>query len=286
MSCGNAQMKLYSPYNLAEEDEYYKMPKALTEISGLSGASDSQVLCLEDERGRIYTYNYKKEEIINTTKFVKEGDFEGIAITNSEIYALKSNGTLYRIRHSTDSVKDDVKIKKITTFLNEKYDAEGLCYDSLNNVLLIACKGSAGKGKKYKNKKAIYAFDLLKQELRKEPFLLIDVQEVQKMKRSGGTQRAYDKYISMGENNITFNPSGIAVHPITKDVYIISAVGNTLLITKSDGKILKALHFKNSELKQPEGITFDRSGTMYISNEGHGGRANIKVFYYRPIQKK
>ena len=101
------------------------------------------------------------------------------------------------------------------------------------------------------------------------------------MKKSGTTQKNYDKAMhKMGGNNTVFNPSGIAIHPITKEIYILSAEGNTLIVVDHEGRLNYAIHLKKSLFKQPEGITFDSKGTMYISNEGHGEKATIKSFKY------
>ena len=174
-----------------------------------------------------------------------------------------------------------VKSKKITTFLDSSCDAEGLTYDMDNNQLLIACKGTGIDLNK--NTKVVYSFNLETQKVDKEPFLTIKVNKVRKHKRVGNTQKAYEKFLSsVGNSNITFNPSAIAIHPITKNIYILSSVGKTLLVLSSKGEIVYTVHLNRKKFKQPEGITFDEKGTMYISNESKGGRANIKTFSYKP----
>jgi len=158
-----------------------------------------------------------------------------------------------------------------------------LCYDKSNNRLLIACKGKAGKGKEYKHKKAIYAYNLTTKELEKTPVYIIAIESVRNEKGIGKTQRAYEKVVgTLKDENITINPSGIAIHPLTGDVFIVSAVGNTLLVLSNKGEIKYAAHLSKRGFKQPEGITFDNNGTLYIANEGQKGKANIKVFSYQP----
>ena len=43
----------------------------------------------------------------------------------------------------------------------------------------------------------------------------------------------------------------------------------------SIGKLLKLHKLYEESFPQPEGITFAPDGTLYISNEGKGGTANI-----------
>jgi hypothetical protein len=66
-----------------------------------------------------------------------------------------------------------------------------------------------------------------------------------------------------------FRPSAIAKNPITSDWYILSAVNKLLVVADSNWKIKGDLPPLNSNtFNQPEGIAFDKNGTMYISNEG------------------
>lgn len=265
------------PYELSKASKINSLTKELHEISGLSFSSKHKLYCIQDEKGTVYSYDLKKNKIVREIDFGKDNDFEGVALVGKKLYALKSNGTLYRIKNFNK--KDDIKVEKITTFLDEKYDTEGLCYDKVNNQLLIACKRSPNKTKDVKH---IYSFNLETKKLDKKPYLKINIDDVHLMKQSSMTQKGYDKVMhKSGGNNTVFNPSGIAIHPLSNDIYILSAEGNTLVVLDEDGEMLYATHLKKSLFKQPEGITFDSKGTMYISNEGHGEKATIKSFKYK-----
>ena len=278
-SCGSHVTDVFFPYEIDNSDKSYKLPKKLVEVSGLAYFDENKIFCVQDEDGLVFLYDFESEEVEDKFEFAKDNDYEGIALVDSTIYVLKSNGTLYLIENYDGGKK--VKSKKITTILDSSCDAEGLTYDKENNQLLIACKGKAIDHKK--NTKVVYSFNLETQKVAKEPYLTIKVSKVRKHKRVGNTQEAYEKFLSsIGNSNITFNPSAIAIHPITKNIYILSSVGKTLLVISNKGKIIYTVHLNQKKFKQPEGITFDENGTMYISNEGKDGRANIKTFSYKP----
>ena len=82
---------------------------------------------------------------------------------------------------------------------------------------------------------------------------------------------------------IRFRPSAAAINPLTKELFIISAIANTLVIADNKGNIKSAFKLNPKFFKQPEGIAFSPSGTLYISNESaETGSANILVFTYNP----
>ena len=65
-----------------------------------------------------------------------------------------------------------------------------------------------------------------------------------------------------------FRPSGLAQNPITKEWFIISAVNKFLVVTDSNWQVKEVYTLNGNTFNQPEGIAFDKSGNLYISNEG------------------
>ena len=78
-----------------------------------------------------------------------------------------------------------------------------------------------------------------------------------------------------------FGPSGIAVHPLSGDIYVLSSRGKILVQLDAEGKYLDAWKLDKKNFKQPEGICFAPNGDMYISNEGRGGKANLLHFKWK-----
>jgi DNA-binding beta-propeller fold protein YncE len=85
-------------------------------------------------------------------------------------------------------------------------------------------------------------------------------------------------YIDESKGDVSFQPSGIAVHPVTGNIYIIAAVGNLVLIYSRSGDILAMIKIESKYHKQPEGICFEPDGTLYIANEGDDDKGTILQF--------
>ncbi|MEZ4981635.1 MAG: SdiA-regulated domain-containing protein [Saprospiraceae bacterium] len=75
--------------------------------------------------------------------------------------------------------------------------------------------------------------------------------------------------INPDEGGFTFAlPSAIAQHPITEEFYILSSVGKLLMVLSAEGEINYIEKLDKKILPQPEGICFEKNGTMWISSEG------------------
>lgn len=240
------------PYQLNAPAETYKLPNELKEVSGLSYYKDDKLLCVEDEDAVAYVYDTKKKEVTQNFGFGGYGDFEGIEYVNGEIWALESNGNLFRFK------PESTQIGRTKTDLPQKTEVEGLGYDPKTKRLLISVK--TGKGS---SDKAVYSFDLLNKAVFKDMSL------------------NDEQLRGAGIDPKTYKPSGIAVHPITGEWYILTSAGKRLLITSRRAKITYSVPLDPKQFIQPEGICFAPNGDLFIASEGEKKKGYILKFTYR-----
>lgn len=245
------------PYDLENPDEVHVLPEYLEEVSGLSYYKPGQLAMLNDEQGRMYVYDLELEKIVHRVRFQGDGDFEGIERVGDYVYAIKSNGKLFRFNVHMEGVVEEIK-----TPFNSSNDVEGLGHDPHTNHLLVALKEKGDIEDVDVKGKAIYGFHLPSQSFQKTPRHIIQDKE---LKRVVG-------------NKFKFKPSAVAVHPTSGEVFVLAAVGRSLLVFSPDGKPKHLTKLKSRLFPQPEGITFTPNGDLYISNEVEGEGGTILKF--------
>ncbi len=268
------------PYDFAKPDKSWDLPKKLEEISGLGFIDKNRLACVQDEKGNIYIFNLKTGEVERKIIFGDDGDYEGVEIIKNDAWIIKSNGTLYEVKDYLN--KDNPNVTKFKTELSEKNDVEGLGYDPLNNNLLIACKGHPFvSDKKGKDFKAIYNFGLENKQLDLKPFLLIEMDTIKYYKDYNTMAKMGIEllaYFDSSKGDVSFQPSGIAIHPVTGNLYIIGSTGNLLMVFNRSGDMLAMVKLRSKYFPQAEGICFSPNGILYISNEGDNGDGTILKF--------
>ena len=265
------------PYQLDAPSATMDLPNDLAEISGLGLSEDGlTLLANNDEEGKIFFVDINNGQIVNKIKFAKKGDYEGIERVGDKIYVVTSSGKIYEVDGKGGEKQDAIKHK---TLLGMSNDVEGLAYDAAQNRLLLACKNKAGEGEEFKGKRGVYGFDLSTNTLSEQPVFLIDREKIQEytMDHPAYLEKILENF-TPDQAASAFSPSGIAIHPLTKNIYILSSVGKLLLVLKQNGTILHIEKLDKTILKQPEGICFDNDGTMYISSEGKGGNGKILTY--------
>lgn len=232
-----------------EIEETWELPDSLEEVSGIAYLKKNRIACVQDEEGILYLFNLSTSQIEQEIEFGESGDYEGLAVWDSSAFVLKSDGSIFMV----EDFLSKPKVKEFETPLRKKQDVEGLCLDKSNNSLLLAIKEKEPETDDYKG---VYEFNLEKMEMEKEARFRIDFRnevfkEVQKKKL-----------------HKTFKPSEINIDPSTGEFVMLDGVNSTLLILDPNGNPKEFHQLDSDDFPQPEGLTFDSRGRMYISNEG------------------
>lgn len=258
VNTGDLQYDVYSPENV------FKLPGALEEISGLAYWKENILLCVEDEKGNLYLYDHVKEEIIQEIKFGKKGDYEGVTQSEDIAYVVKSTGKLYYFK-----IENEPEVTKVDLPFTSSNDLEGITKGHNNDEFYIACKQNAEILENGVEGRAIYTYNVKKDKVKTKPYINLT------------TDSFKEEIVKAGLNpskHMPFMPSGIAVHPHTEDVFLISSVGKLLVVLNKSGSIVSMAPLKRSLFRQPEGICFDHDGNMFISSEGRGKKGYILKF--------
>ena len=254
------------PYNLDAPSAVFDLDASLNEISGLSMSPNAaQLAAVQDERGQLFLIDKKTGKSTPSVTFQEEGDFEGIEFVGDTLWCLKSSGKLFKI-WNWQKKPFDMAVFKIAEL--KTANLEGLGYDAKNHRLLLAAKGEKDDGLW---SRTVYAFDLRKQTPSVIPAFSVSLTDFQTFLK-GKTDKRYEKLITdyvtaPKTTGFDFGPSGIAVHPISGNIYVLSHFNKTLVVLSPSGKVLEMAKLDKTKFVQPEGLCFDADGTMYISSE-------------------
>lgn len=263
-------------YNLAAAFAEFRLSENLKEVSGLSLSADgAHLLAVNDEQGKVFFLDKKRGRVLQELSFGGPGDYEGLEMVGNTIFIVRSDGLIFEVEYTG---KADPVAKTHHTKLDAGHDVEGLAYDPANRRLLVACKGKAGEGKAFEDKRGIYAFSLDSRQLSEEPVYLLSEDIIIS---ESAIREAWWTDVLAGH----FTPSGIAVHPVSGHIYILSSYGKAraLLVLHPSGELLNIRELSKDPFNQPEGICFEPDGTMYISTEAKGKKGTGRILKFRML---
>jgi uncharacterized protein YjiK len=270
------------PYDLSSPATIWTLAPQLIEISGITALENGRhLIAVQDEGGTLYHINKATGKLTDSLMFAGKGDFEAIACVRDTLYVAKSNGSLYMIPPGQQDTAHTVV--RLSRAWEHEYDIEGMAYDAAQRRLLMVAKAQPDASRS--DERDIFAYSLSDNYLLPVAVAVIRRQAFNDYFTQCGNCTGYEKLRARYGNPLEpfpFNPSEIAIHPISQHWYISAANGNLLIVMQADGKILHMHRLNKNIHLQPEGMWFDSNGDLYISNEGDETRpASLSLFKYR-----
>lgn len=238
-------------YDFANGQQVF-LPDALHELSGIAfpAESDDLIFANEDENGKVYFFDPDDPKLGNI-KFAKNGDYEGIAISNGYVIVLESKGSIFTFPYTDIPQKEATSVKEEKNII-PKGEYESLAASSTDSLLYVLCKKcNVDKGSK---KVTGYILGFSKDgQLSNKGEFKIDEEQI-------------DQFISL--RGKSFRPSALTLNVQTNQWYILSSINKMLVIADNNWKVLGAYALDPSLFNQPEAIAFDHAGSLFIGNEG------------------
>lgn len=239
--------------------ETWQLPEELNEVSGIVWIDNHTLACVQDENGMIYIYDLDEKSVSDEIPFAGNGDYEGIARHHNDLYVMQSDGLLYEIK---DWKATNKIVSSYQTDFKSSNNMESLTYSSKDKCLLTVPKDKDVD----ENFKGIYKISLSSKTVDiNTPAYKIDM-NADALKPYKGKK-----------THKNFNPSEIAVHPKTNDIYVLEGKNPKLMILDSLGNLKTVYKLDEINFPQPEGMTFSEDGDLYISNESSNGPATIHL---------
>jgi uncharacterized protein YjiK len=254
-----------SKYHLTRPDKTYDMPEILVEISGIAVLNDTELFCIQDEAGIVFRYNLHNEELTDMYRFTDVGDFEDVTVIDNTVNVLRSDGTIFSFDYTNFSGVPDSRIVPLNCM-----NMEGLFYDKANSRYLIACKDKLiDEDSSLRHIFSVKNDDPVKPEVE----LTIDLNEINRF-----VQQAYS---GIDAKVIRLNPSSVSVHPITGEIFVLSA-SNRLLAVYDNQQLQHIYPLAEELFYKPEGISFTKNGDLFISTEGNKkGYVGGQIHYFK-----
>jgi hypothetical protein len=254
-------------YNL-EKPKLMQLGKVLNEISGLTyDESSGNLLAISDSKEKVFEIKLKNNKLKDLTgKVVPSGsDLEDLVKVDNTVYLLASKGIITAV---SPGAQDTTGLKTYGIGLSGHNDFETLYYDPTVDGLVMMCKTCSHE--KGHHIRTAYRFDLKTRQFDTSALYTITKSSIEDV---------------LKDNDIKFDPSGAAINPINKRLYILSSAGNLMVIADTRGKVIQAFKLNPDKFPQAEGIAFAPNGDMYISNEGKEGKPTLLLFPYSESKK-
>ena len=239
------------------------LPQDLLEVSGQTflGNDAIRLYMIQDENGILYKYNLETKTIEEKIQFAGDADYEDISTDEQYFYVLQSNGHVYRFPVNASGAVQSEIFKNLIP----KAEYESMYYHQADKKLYILCKSCKGDRKQQQSTGYIL-------ETNASGDLVLAGQFAIDLNKAQAIHSKFPK---------TFEPSAMSYYEQEGEWYILSSIDKMILVTDKDFNPKRVMKFSRKDYEQPEGLSFDKQGNLYISSEA-GEEKDAKLYIIKP----
>lgn len=239
--------------------EFY-LPEGLSEVSGITVASNDTVYAHDDNYAIVY------EVALTTEKAIKafalgdptiKADFEDIAAHDGYVYLLTNDGRIFEAPVGENRKR--VRYNAYDTGVGAHCETEGLANGAAEGEFLIVCKKA--RDAEFKDRLVIYRWNLQDRKPVTTPWLNVSLD---------GLVPKLDQ--------ANFHPSALVWRHDKGTLIILSAKGHSAIEIDQQGRSIDRVKLDKELHPEPKGLAMMPDGRLVISNMGARGHGKISVY--------
>lgn len=239
--------------------EFY-LPEGLTEISGITVASNDTVYAHDDNYGIVYEVALTAEKTLKAFALgdpTVKADFEDIATSGGYVYLLTKDGHIFEAPVGANRKR--VIYNAYDTGVGEHCETEGLANGPTEGEFLIVCEKV--RDVEFKDRLVIYRWNLQDRKPVGAPWLNVSLD---------GLVPKLDQ--------ANFHPSALFWRRDKGTLIIVSAKGHSAIEIDQQGHSIDRVKLDKELHPEPKGLAIMPDGRMVVSDMGSRGHGKISVY--------
>jgi len=247
-------------FDLANPSEVNSLPMGISSFSDVAVLDSTHLVCIEPLNGNVVLFDLQRNAISSQLSLGSDYRFVDVSRMDSTLILIDSESKVHFLLPPYDSTSfvssDETK---------ENFSTSGICFHQSTKRLFLLSEVQEKEEGQFSS--FLYAFNLNKHKLTEEPLFEINSSDVETF--------ALNNNLSFPRNGITnegdalealnFNPTAVAVHPKTNEIYILSSADRSLVVFNQFGEVVNFTILDARLFSIPTGLTFQDNGDLLIT---------------------
>lgn len=256
--------------NFLKEDGYFDLinpsavnsfPMGIAAFSDVTLLDSTHIIGINTMNGNVVLIDLNSNSISSQLSLSSKFNFVDISRMDSTLILLDSDSKVHFLLPPYDSTS---LISMNET--KENFPTSGICFhESSKRLFLLSEVQELQEGQ---ISCFLYAFNLNNRQFKEEPLFEINTSAIETFALNNNLPLPKKTLSFDGDTleGLSFNPSAIAVHPKTNEIYVLSSDDRSLVVFNQFGEVKNFTTLDAVLFSKPTGMTFQDNGDLLITN--------------------
>lgn len=267
-------------FDLDHPGSVQALPSGILPFSDICILDSTMLIAIQQGQGSLVLYDFIQNQFQTLNPLVANQGIRDLATVDSTIYLIDEQMFVYRSRAPYDSTSTQQVCNET---LN--WSSAAICHHALTDRLFILPQMDSTNESSLRS---VYTYNLNQNRYSETPLFTYDLDEVEAFANEHGVRLTSLRMSALNDSvyGLNLDPTAIAIHPKTNDVYVLSGSDRSIVVFDQNGTIQNFAILDKSYFPNPSGMTFSKTGDLLISNSDLMNNSVVRVAWNKLYQSK
>ena len=267
--------------NLAQSDQISLLPMGIESFSDITFLDSTILICLQEDKSSLVLFDLSSNQVSTPITINLPNKIIDFSRIDSTIILLDNQVQVHFLLPPYDSSS----LVTENDILGDWKSAATCIHESTKRMFILT-QNNFDVDNPVSN--SIYTYTISKRKLNEKALFDISISDIEMFAIENNIATPQNKFTDLSDSlsQLIFNPSAMAIHPKTNEIYILSSENRSIVVFNQFGEVQDLFFLDEKLVSNPKAMTFHPSGDLLISNSDLMSPAIVRLKWNKIFQSK
>ena len=267
--------------NLAQSDQISLLPMGIESFSDIAFLDSTILICLQEDKKSLVLFDLSSNQVSTPITINLPNKIIDFSRIDSTIILLDDQVQVHFLLPPYDSsslvTENDIL---------GNWKSAATCIHESTKRMFILTQNNLEIDNPISN--SIYTYTISKRKLNEKALFDISISDLEMFAIENNIATPQNKFTDLSDSlsQLIFNPTAMAIHPKTNEIYILSSENRSIVVFNQFGEVQDLFFLDEKLVSNPKAMTFHPSGDLLISNSDLMSPAIVRLKWNKIFQSK
>ena len=268
-------------FNLAQSDQISLLPMGIESFSDIAFLDSTILICLQEDKSSLVLFDLSSNQVSTPITINLPNKIIDFSRIDSTIILLDDQVQVHFLLPPYDSsslvTENDIL---------GNWKSAATCIHESTKRMFILTQNNLEIDNPISN--SIYTYTISKRKLNEKALFDISISDIEMFAIENNIATPQNKFTDLSDSlsQLIFNPTAMAIHPKTNEIYILSSENRSIVVFNQFGEVQDLFFLDEKLVSNPKAMTFHPSGDLLISNSDLMSPAIVRLKWNKIFHSK